>query len=36
MAVIVNGVAIRRDGQDVVDTTQPLPGRLLRGGQASA
>jgi N-acyl-D-aspartate/D-glutamate deacylase len=33
-AVIVNGVVIRRNGEDAVDPTGPLPGRLLRGGRA--
>ena len=31
-AVVVNGVAIRQDGADVVDADGPLPGRLLRNG----
>jgi N-acyl-D-aspartate/D-glutamate deacylase len=35
-AVIVNGVVVRRHGKDVLDATQPSPGRLLRRGQASA
>ncbi len=34
-AVVVNGVVIRRDGADAVDSTGPLPGRLLRNGSAS-
>jgi N-acyl-D-aspartate/D-glutamate deacylase len=34
-AVIVNGVAIRRDGADVVDAAGPLPGKLLRHGSAA-
>jgi N-acyl-D-amino-acid deacylase len=34
-AVIVNGVLIRRDNEDVVDPTGPLPGKLLRGGCAA-
>ncbi len=29
-AVIVNGTLLRRDGEDCVDPTGPLPGRLLR------
>ncbi len=33
-AVIVNGTPIRRDGHDSVAPDGPLPGRLLRGGQA--
>ncbi len=35
-AVVVNGTVIRQDGNDAVDTTGDLPGRLLRGGQAGA
>ena len=35
-AVIVNGVIVRKDGRDTVDPQGPLPGRLLRGGSASA
>ena len=34
-AVIVNGEVIREDGHDAVDVEGPLPGRLLRQGQAS-
>jgi len=34
-AVIVNGVVVRHGDKDVVDTAQPLPGRLLRRGQAA-
>jgi N-acyl-D-aspartate/D-glutamate deacylase len=34
-AVIVNGVVIRAEGRDVVDAEGALPGRVLRGGQAS-
>jgi N-acyl-D-aspartate/D-glutamate deacylase len=34
-AVIVNGVAVRRANEDVVDPAGPLPGRLLRGGRAA-
>ena len=34
-AVIVNGVLIRRNNEDVVDPTGPLPGKLLRGGCAA-
>jgi N-acyl-D-aspartate/D-glutamate deacylase len=34
-AVIVNGVVVREDGRDRVDAEGPLPGRVLRGGQAS-
>jgi len=33
-AVIVNGTPLRRDGQDALDPTGPLPGRLLRAGSA--
>jgi N-acyl-D-aspartate/D-glutamate deacylase len=33
-AVMVNGVIIREGDRDAVDTDGPLPGRLLRGGQA--
>jgi N-acyl-D-amino-acid deacylase len=33
-AVIVNGVVIRRGGEDVVKGDAALPGRLLRGGAA--
>jgi len=33
-AVIVNGQVIRCNGKDVVDPTGPLPGKLLRNGQA--
>jgi len=33
-AVIVNGQVIRRAGKDVVDADGPLPGKLLRNGQA--
>lgn len=33
-AVIVNGIPIRRDGRDVIDTKAQLPGRLLRHGMA--
>ncbi|HVP31778.1 MAG TPA: amidohydrolase family protein [Myxococcota bacterium] len=33
-AVIVNGVAIREDGKDVLDPDGPLPGRVVRGGRA--
>ena len=35
-AVIVNGKIIRRGGEDRVDPSGPLPGRLLRNGRASA
>ena len=35
-AVIVNGTVIRRSGEDRVDPTGPLPGRLLRNGRAAA
>lgn len=35
-AVIVNGSVIRRAGQDVVAPDGPLPGKLLRNGQARA
>ncbi len=34
-AVIVNGTPIREQGKDVVDPGGPLPGRVLRGGQAA-
>jgi len=34
-AVIVNGQLIRTAGRDVVDSTGPLPGRLLRHGHAA-
>ncbi len=33
-AVVVNGTIIREDGADRVDLAGPLPGRVLRGGQA--
>ncbi len=33
--VIVNGVVVRRDGMDCVDSMDDLPGRVLRGGKAS-
>jgi N-acyl-D-aspartate/D-glutamate deacylase len=33
-AVIVNGRVLRRSGSDAVDPQGPLPGRLLRNGQA--
>jgi len=33
-AVVVNGTVIREHDRDAVDTSGPLPGRLLRGGQA--
>ncbi|MBW2240699.1 MAG: amidohydrolase family protein [Deltaproteobacteria bacterium] len=33
-AVIVNGIVLRQDGQDQLDPQGPLPGRVLRGGQA--
>jgi N-acyl-D-amino-acid deacylase len=35
-AVVVNGVVIREGGRDAVKPNGPLPGRLLRGGRASA
>jgi N-acyl-D-aspartate/D-glutamate deacylase len=35
-AVIVNGTLLRRDNRDQVAADGPLPGRLLRGGQAAA
>jgi N-acyl-D-aspartate/D-glutamate deacylase len=35
-AVIVGGRFVRRDGADAIDPDGPLPGRLLRGGRASA
>ena len=31
-AVVVNGVVIREDGRDRVDSDGALPGRVLRGG----
>ncbi len=34
-AVIVNGTVLREQGQDVVDTTGPLPGLVLRGAQSA-
>jgi N-acyl-D-aspartate/D-glutamate deacylase len=34
-AVIVNGVVVRRDGKDLIDSKDRLPGRVLRGGKAS-
>ena len=34
--MIVNGKIIRRGGEDRVDPSGPLPGRLLRNGRASA
>jgi N-acyl-D-amino-acid deacylase len=33
-AVVVNGTVIRSEDRDAVDPSGPLPGRLLRGGQA--
>lgn len=33
-AVVVNGTVIREHDRDAVDVEGPLPGRLLRGGQA--
>lgn len=33
-AVVVNGIVIREHDRDAVDVEGPLPGRLLRGGQA--
>jgi N-acyl-D-aspartate/D-glutamate deacylase len=35
-AVVVNGTVIRRGGSDRLTGGDPLPGRLLRGGRASA
>ena len=35
-AVVVNGTVIRRAGCDRLAGGEPLPGRLLRGGRASA
>jgi len=32
--VFVNGTLLREDGLDAVDPEGPLPGRVLRGGQA--
>ncbi|MGH7786192.1 MAG: amidohydrolase family protein, partial [Candidatus Binatia bacterium] len=32
--VVVNGTVLREDGRDQVAADGPLPGRLLRGGQA--
>jgi N-acyl-D-amino-acid deacylase len=34
-AVIVNGVVIRREGEDQVRADGALPGRLLRHGRAN-
>ena len=34
-AVIVNGTVIRRSGEDRVDPSGPLPGRLGRSGRAA-
>jgi N-acyl-D-aspartate/D-glutamate deacylase len=34
-AVVVNGVVLREENRDRVDPGGPLPGRVLRGGQAS-
>ena len=34
-AVVVNGALIRRNGFDVLDTNERLPGRLLRNGAAT-
>ncbi|HTG24279.1 MAG TPA: amidohydrolase family protein [Reyranella sp.] len=34
-AVIVNGTVLRRDGHDVLDGKQELPGKLLRNGKAA-
>ncbi|MDX2168277.1 MAG: amidohydrolase family protein [Deltaproteobacteria bacterium] len=33
-AVVVNGTVIRSEDRDAVDPSGPLPGKLLRGGQA--
>jgi N-acyl-D-aspartate/D-glutamate deacylase len=33
-AVVVNGVVIREGDRDAIDPQGPLPGRVLRGGQA--
>ena len=35
-AVICNGTIIRQDGKDMLRADGPLPGRVLRGGRASA
>jgi N-acyl-D-aspartate/D-glutamate deacylase len=35
-AVVVNGVVVREGGRDAVKADGALPGRLLRGGRASA
>jgi N-acyl-D-aspartate/D-glutamate deacylase len=35
-AVIVNGTLVREHGEDRVAAAGPLPGRLLRGGRATA
>jgi N-acyl-D-aspartate/D-glutamate deacylase len=32
-AVVVNGIPIREHGEDLVDGTSELPGRVLRGGE---
>jgi N-acyl-D-amino-acid deacylase len=35
-AVVVNGMVVRRAGGDRLTPSDPLPGRLLRGGRASS
>lgn len=34
-AVVVNGTLLRRQGKDMIESTGPLPGRMLRGGRAA-
>ena len=34
-AVIVNGVVLRRNGQDAILANAKLPGKLLRAGKAA-
>lgn len=34
-SVIVNGTLLRQQGEDQIDPTGELPGKLLRGGAAS-
>jgi N-acyl-D-aspartate/D-glutamate deacylase len=34
-AVVVNGTLLREEGRDCLDPEGPLPGRVLRGGQAA-
>jgi len=33
-AVVVNGVVVRENGRDALDSAGPLPGQVLRGGAA--